>query len=99
MPRTGARGEVDHCRSQSRPVAGHERPGDRRGSTAKGRADCLAPSVARAGAGRALIDVSEVEVLVGGDARRIRFILVLPSKQLLRLDRSSSAYQPARSWW
>jgi hypothetical protein len=32
------------------------------------------------------IDVSEVEVLVGGDARRVRFIAVPPSSQVLRLD-------------
>jgi hypothetical protein len=32
------------------------------------------------------IDVSEVEVLVGGDARRVRFIAVPKSSQPLRLD-------------
>jgi hypothetical protein len=32
------------------------------------------------------IDVSEVEVLVGGDARRIRYIAVPASKQLVRVD-------------
>jgi hypothetical protein len=32
------------------------------------------------------IDVSEVEVLVGGDARRVRYISVPPSSQVVRLD-------------